>query len=404
MTAAVPFARKGWCPGALRPMESGDGLIVRVRPPGGALLPATLGALARLAAAHGSGVLELTSRAALQLRGVRAGAHGTLVEALAALGLLDPAAGRDPAAAVTVSPLAGLDDEGAGARIAAALERGVAARADLAALPAKFGFVVDAGPAPRLLAVSGDVRIERGARGGLIVVADGAERGTAVAGSEAAALALDLAARFAAHPRVRGGEVRRMAALVAEGGFAPPEPTAPRATPAPALDPGACAWGVVVGWPFGRLDAAAAADLAARAGGAGARGLRLTPWRALLAVGPADALAAALDDPRFVTGAADGRRLVDCCVGRPGCPSAEIATAALAEAAARLAGPAGLRVHVSGCAKGCARPGPAALTLVGRDGRVDVVTGGGPADAPVLRGLTEAETRRRLPALAGAAR
>ncbi len=23
---------KGWCPGALRPMQSGDGLVVRIRP------------------------------------------------------------------------------------------------------------------------------------------------------------------------------------------------------------------------------------------------------------------------------------------------------------------------------------------------------------------------------------
>ena len=30
-------AIKGWCPGALRPMQSGDGLVVRVRPFGGRL-------------------------------------------------------------------------------------------------------------------------------------------------------------------------------------------------------------------------------------------------------------------------------------------------------------------------------------------------------------------------------
>ena len=29
-------AVRGWCPGALRPMESGDGLIVRLRPRAGA--------------------------------------------------------------------------------------------------------------------------------------------------------------------------------------------------------------------------------------------------------------------------------------------------------------------------------------------------------------------------------
>ena len=31
------FEIKGWCPSALRPMQSGDGLVVRVRPRGGRL-------------------------------------------------------------------------------------------------------------------------------------------------------------------------------------------------------------------------------------------------------------------------------------------------------------------------------------------------------------------------------
>ncbi|MEQ1672674.1 MAG: precorrin-3B synthase, partial [Hyphomicrobium sp.] len=31
------FEIKGWCPGALRPMMSGDGLVVRVRPRAGRL-------------------------------------------------------------------------------------------------------------------------------------------------------------------------------------------------------------------------------------------------------------------------------------------------------------------------------------------------------------------------------
>ncbi len=37
--AATPPMRRGWCPGVLRPMPSGDGLLVRVHPPGGALTP-----------------------------------------------------------------------------------------------------------------------------------------------------------------------------------------------------------------------------------------------------------------------------------------------------------------------------------------------------------------------------
>ena len=32
MNSAASIEVKGWCPGALRPMLSGDGLIVRIRP------------------------------------------------------------------------------------------------------------------------------------------------------------------------------------------------------------------------------------------------------------------------------------------------------------------------------------------------------------------------------------
>jgi precorrin-3B synthase len=42
-------AIRGWCPGAHRPMASGDGLVVRVRPPLGELTPAQAEGLADLA-------------------------------------------------------------------------------------------------------------------------------------------------------------------------------------------------------------------------------------------------------------------------------------------------------------------------------------------------------------------
>ena len=39
---------KGWCPGALRPMLSGDGLVLRVRPHGGRLSQAQAAGIALL--------------------------------------------------------------------------------------------------------------------------------------------------------------------------------------------------------------------------------------------------------------------------------------------------------------------------------------------------------------------
>ena len=62
---------RGWCPTVHAPMPSGDGLLVRVKPFGGRLTSAGLAALAEAAGAHASGVVELTSRGNLQVRGVR---------------------------------------------------------------------------------------------------------------------------------------------------------------------------------------------------------------------------------------------------------------------------------------------------------------------------------------------
>ena len=44
-------------------------------------------------------------------------------------------------------------------------------------------------------------------------------------------------------------------------------------------------------------------------------------------------------------------------------------------------------IHVSGCVKSCAHRGPAALTLVGRNGRYDLIRNGSTTDRPSLSGL-----------------
>ena len=77
--------RKGWCPGALRPMESGDGLIVRLKITGGEVSAELASALAQWAEDFGNGQIDLTSRANLQLRGVSEKTLPGLQDALDAL-------------------------------------------------------------------------------------------------------------------------------------------------------------------------------------------------------------------------------------------------------------------------------------------------------------------------------
>ncbi|MCJ2013376.1 precorrin-3B synthase [Methylobacterium sp. J-076] len=143
--------------------------------------------------------------------------------------------------------------------------------------------------------------------------------------------------------------------------------------------------------PFGRCTADAFVRLIAVAEDIGAAEFRLTPSRGIVLVAArpervkAHLPALAAD---FITGAEDPRRAVAACTGAPACASGTTPTLAdaarLADAFQPLAA-RGLSAHVSGCAKGCARPGPADLTLVGRDGDYAIIVGGAPGDPSLLQ-------------------
>ncbi len=359
---------KGWCPSAYHPMMSGDGLIVRVRPHAGRLDRAQVMGLCEAAAQYGNGFIDLTNRANLQIRGAAEEDHAALVGVLAGLGLLDADPEREARRNIIVAPDWRAGD--ASARLAETLAQRLG---ELPPLPGKFGFAVDAGDGPVLGDAPADIRIERGARGGLIVRADGAAQGCPVAEEEAIDAVIALAHWFSA----RGPEAKRMARLLRSVPLPQAwqgEPPAPsRARPQPGDDIG----GAVLGAPFGQLPAEALADLVVASR---ATALRVTPWRLFALEG-----ACALSAHPFIAAPDDPLLRVDACPGAPACPAATVETRALARA---LAGRIDGGLHVSGCEKGCARPRASDFTLVGRDGRFDLVEHGAPGDAPTRRGLT----------------
>ena len=109
MSAAASIEVKGWCPGALRPMLSGDGLIVRIRPFCGAFSLEQARGLAELARRLGNGHIDLTRRANLQLRGLSDEHMPELQAELGRLGLIDPDAETEATRNLMVAPLVGLD-------------------------------------------------------------------------------------------------------------------------------------------------------------------------------------------------------------------------------------------------------------------------------------------------------
>lgn len=363
---------KGWCPGAWQPMASGDGLLVRVRPFLGRLTRRQALALCDAAERFGTGLIEVTNRANLQLRGVSEQHWSEPLAHLAEHGLVDADPDTERRRNMLVAPdwQAGDDTHQLATRLMARL-------GDLPELPGKVGFAIDAGTAPLLAGVSADFRVERSADGGLLVRADGHARGTAVISVEEAVEGLvRLAHWFVDSGGWEAGRMRRHQALLPS--WAPPQalPAACRDRPVLGRHP----QGLLIGIPFGRVTALALREVVQ---GALVGDVRVTPWRRLLIEGGMPGCTGGLP-----TDEADPRLAVDTCPGAPWCHQASVETRRLAEAlASQVTG----SVHVSGCRKGCARRQPATLCLTGRDGRFDLIVEGRADGVPVVTGLSESD-------------
>ena len=130
------------------------------------------------------------------------------------IGVIDASPEAESRRNIVVTPFWDRDDGTAdlATRLAAIL-----ARDDAPQTPGKFGYAIDSGAAPVLTGTSADIRIERGAEGGLIVRPDGSDHGAPATPETAPALALDLAsagADVAVHCRSSREEAEEVARAI----------------------------------------------------------------------------------------------------------------------------------------------------------------------------------------------
>ena len=398
--------RRGACPGLSAPMPTGDGLLVRLLPTG--TLPlAAFAALCQAARACGNGVIEVTSRGSIQVRGLNEASAADFADTVAALDIA-----ADDGVPVLCDPLAGLD---AGeifdsASLAAELRRIIAQSARATKLSPKVSVVIDGGGAIGLGTVAADIRLRAQALRGEVAlhVSIGGDEARAAGlghvrpmhGVETVLRLLDVIAQ-------RGRNARARDVVAAEGPqafrsaisdfllSAEPVPdlrlrgnerngTAGAAIGKLSLGNGECAIGI--GLTFGHAEAGSLERLIEAARAAEATGLRTAPGRALLAIGlsqkTAPAFAEAAERLGFITRADDPRRKVIACAGAPICASAHIASRALAPAIASSAAPRLGTIYISGCAKGCAHSGAAVLTVVGMPEGCALIANGTVRDTP----------------------
>ncbi len=409
--------RKGWCPGVLAPMETGDGLLARVRAPRGRLSLDQAAALADAALFCGNGIIGLSARANLHLRGLSERTLPDLHARLKEIDLIDADPEIERLRNIVSSPLDDLDPEASfdlGASLAA-LEKRLAEAGALRQLPAKFSFVFDALGRLPLGDIEADIRLEALHDGTLEVYLAGddalaAQCAKAQAGDVAGRLGLAflaLAGAGEAAPRRMRALVERMGAraVFAEAGCITTRCARSRRGPALRDVVGAHANGAgsVAGAaaPFGEIDAVRFKALIERAHSLNASSLRLTPWRAFLIVGldprSAESLVHSMAELGFIVDADDPRLRIAACPGAPACMHGNRSVRDDATRwAAKLPKGDGVILHVSGCAKGCARPTATAATFTATATGYDLILDGRAGDPPMRRGLSSAEAARLL--------
>lgn len=379
--------RRGACPTLSRPMQTGDGLLVRLRPATPGLSPDEVIALARAARRHGNGILDITARGNVQIRGLSLDTVGPLAQEIAEAGIV-PVQGL----AIETPPLAGYDPTEIcnPLPLAAELRSAVETALPPLVLAPKLSIIVDGGGCLGLGGVVADIRLMAEVQGERVLwrlaLAGNARTATVVAVLAADAVVgavMDLLRQLSAlGPRARGRDLAA-AAKDAEGA------AVAQRHPAGVHRLGSDRVVLGVALAFGQIEAESLIAFVEETRALGVTEYRLAPDHALLVLGLTMTAAEAFADCATRWGLRldpdDKGHHIAVCAGRGACASAMVDTKGtarqlMADAPALLDG--SLAVHVSGCAKGCAHPAAAVLTLVGAPTGYGLVVNGAASARP----------------------
>jgi len=373
---------RGACPSIDRPMETGDGLLTRLTPVSGCFTPAELSKIAMAASECGNGVLEVSTRGNLQVRGLSASTLPTFMtridEARLKLNRNVP---------VVVNPLAGFvsdeikDPRDMQARLRAALQE-----TDLfERLSPKTSIIVDSGSAFNLSRLIGDIRLKAVCdekRTGWHIYTGRTEARSKLFGKAdndelAVATVMELLTRIATHGKSARGrdlEIVDFTDLTSsfETPIAPSSPHVKSQIPVGvfALKSGAFAVGLALA--YGTTNSESILLLARDAESAGAKKIEPAQAKTIL-VSEMDETAAqefqeSVAAHGYICDPHDPRLKIITCAGTPACKSGfikthDLANEIVAEYAADLKGD--ICVHISACEKRCAQPGRPAIEILG---------------------------------------
>ncbi len=373
------------CPGALQYAQMRDGRMIRLRFPGGELTSSQLHCLARLSQENGNGLLDLTNRANLQIRGLHSLSQDWLTDLLQQENILADALWADRLRNIMADPLREKTDNGITdtSGLARQLDKLLQQTASLKDMSAKFCFIIDNGSSFHIAGQPHDLALtainKRNALRYRLSVA-GTPMDLSVSPHEVAPFLVKIAKYICRshHAPKRGADILRrlgkekLASEIRK--FFPtchedtePVPQQQATTPPIGIisqhDPALTSIGL--GVPVSRLSAKQLALLGDWAKIYGNGTVRLSPWQIIYITDipkqDSAEVSRLAENHGFVTGSAFLQAQVYACSGSSGCPRTEAACKEDGRALSKrlnalrlqdtLAAP--VKVHLSGCKRGC---------------------------------------------------
>ena len=363
---------KGWCPSALMPMMSGDGLLVRIKPAFSRLTSHQAQMIALLSKRHGNGFMDITNRANLQIRGLRQSDYPLMLKDLQDSGIAETHEARDGLNLI-LAPFT--ESQSVGWRCAEALYNAASA---FPALPSKFGFAIDCGATRYLQHASCDIRVEIDETGQLLIRLDGCEQGY-VTSEETFQSDILQALQWFVSSQNKKRSYNRMHHLIADSDVPDIFTTTTPCKNTKSLYPCREEDWHVIALPFGQITADQLLEIADQT-----QEIIFSINRCLVIDKTATL------GQQFITSKDDLRYHVTACAGMPACTNASMSTKQLAlticESQAILAGKS---YHISGCSKGCAMPSNSDICIIGELGSYNMLENGCAWDKPSYTSLSE---------------
>ena len=379
-----------FCPGIIHAVQAKDGLLIRIRVPGGLIEPDQLRNIADLSRSFADGTIEITSRANLQLRAIRNQDLSHIVASISSAGLL-PSPQHDRVRNIVTSPIAGLDSKELidPRPLIHELDRQLRAEPIFANLHPKFSFAIYGGPR-RFSRDLDDIAIEAvdiNSTPQFHLSIGGVSSGFIIKRADAVICML-AAAKMCIEPALKSNmHIRAKAILTIPGArgyivdvlshMLNPSPDSPHTRTVdealvgvyPTTQDGRLS--IIPSVPLGRLNPEQArylADMSSEWEG----DIRLAPWRGIvlgsIPKSAADKIVGQLRSIGLSCEVRNGFQGIAACAGNTGCEAslADVRgdAASLAQRFLGHAVPSGWTVNLSGCDKQCARRHGATAELV----------------------------------------